>query len=559
MRPGAFTFRRNRLRRLALGLFAGLACTAAAHAQAGFTFKYVPRALGAADIFGYAIWSVPLGELALNGQTVPLRADFTTDPRPPLAPGPLGRAWNVPFFASVLAEEGQDTLRWLRPDGRVFHLTRERGNTTAKATRPSAPLEFTSTEASWRALKEPKSRRYLLTHKESGAELVYEDGLLTRFAFVRPAEGGESYTITYNHLRRPARLAVLGSGKVLAEFIYEDARRAKELRLGDIKDLGQKTISFEYADAALNQFAAGPYLSKIGDAVPNPLAITYQAEGGDANRVRFERLISGGGHTGLLWDAHSGFIREDDGATYKIENPSLANAGRPLVDPKAAKAADIVEDKKKPAPVADYNWRPEEAKVTRMDREGKSEFRYYDRAKGIATLTNKEGVSTVTYYLLTPGAMMHKVRKVEEVRGNAITVLERNAYDELGRLVRKINQVGAVSIWEYLNEGQLVRKITDGQINQELHYDQENRLLKNRLYNPAGFEEYQYIYSGTLETVKFIVNDSEVWTKLYEKGKGILEYTKASGEKYTWSYLTQNGLKIISQTNPDGSISQLKN
>ncbi|MDD5037669.1 MAG: hypothetical protein PHE55_23310, partial [Methylococcaceae bacterium] len=139
-------------------------CGTYAHAQAGFTFKHEPRAIGSADILGYAIWTAPLGSIKLNGNAIPLRLDFTSDPRPPSLSSPLGRGWSIPFFSSALIEEDQATLRWHRPDGRIFYFTRERGNQSSKPSKPTDPVEFISTEVAWRAVKDPRKRFVVISH-----------------------------------------------------------------------------------------------------------------------------------------------------------------------------------------------------------------------------------------------------------------------------------------------------------------------------------------------------------------------------------------------------------
>ncbi|MCS6245820.1 MAG: hypothetical protein H2172_18480 [Opitutus sp.] len=511
--------------------------------------------MGAADRYGYAVWHVPLASLSLNGTNIPLRAEFTTDPRPEPSPSPLGKGWSVNLFASALVEVDQDSIRWHRPDGRIFYFILERGNASTKKPNPDAPIVFKSKDDTWLALKTPRKRLVTLRHQESGAELVYEEGLLTRFTFAKSTTDTDQYLISYNRLRRPTRLTLRGSGKVIAEFVYDDANRAKEFRIGDAGDPLSKVISFEYAEASLNKFPTGPYLSKLGDAALTPLAISYAPQGGDANRIQFERINSTE-ISYLTWHAPSGFIRDDQGSTYKIENPSLANAGRPVLDPEA-KPAEIPEGQRGPTKVADYNWRPDEAKVTRTDREGKSEYTYYDRAKGISTKMSKDGIKTVTHYLLTPGAMHGKIRKIERIQDNKILIVERNAYDELGRRIRQIDLNGNVIIWEYLNNGDFTRKIANGKITQELIYEQ-GKLVKNVIFKATGTEEYRYTYENNRKIAVFLENDIESWRKTYIEGLGIVEYVKSTGERYSFNYKDQGDNKAIEVINELGLKSILK-
>lgn len=462
-----------------------------ARAQADFTFKFEPRAIGSASVYGYALWTTQLGSVQLNGYTVPLRADFNTDPRPAPTASPLGAGWSIPLVSSALVEQGQDGLRWHRPDGRIFTFMRERG-LTGQETKSSAQ-KYIAMDSTWTAVKESKSRYYTLTHTATGAELIYEDGLLVRFSFVRPSEGGERYAMTYNRLRRPVRISVVNSAKILAEFIYENAMRAKELQLGGTGESSSNTIFFEYENTSLNQFREGPYLTKIksGDThsalESQTIAITYQSNSRDTNRVSIE-CGKDNEKTTLVWAARSGFLSKDDGATYKVENPSLADQGRPV---SKVKLDENGKSGKSDAIVVDYNWYPDDAKITRTEGDGKSEFRYYDRAKGVYTQTNKDGISLVTYYLLSPGPMNGKVRKMEEVRGKDVRMVERNAYDEKGRLVRKMDELNNTEIFQYDDVGKSIRFFRNGTL-VFVEYFTNERLLKRVEYTQAGIKEDQY-------------------------------------------------------------------
>lgn len=515
--PCALQLRRvgSRVPALAAALFIVAALSSTARAQADFTFYFEPRALGSASVQGYALWTTPLDTVQLNGFKVPLRADFSTDPRPAPTPSPLGRGWSIPLVSSALVEESQDSLRWHRPDGRIFTFMRERG-LTPKSTTDTGTTEYIAMDSSWRAVKPAKARTYTLTHLNSGAELVYADGLLVKFCFNRPGEGGQSYAINYNRLRRPVKLWETRTGQGVLEFIYDDASRAAELRLGDPNESASvKTVVFGYSDIALNSFPAGPYLTKITPADLPPLAISYQADGTEANRARFEKLLTGTGNTGLGWVAASGFLKEDDGATYKIINPSLVNQGKKPVNSTTPPTLAVAKSKttSKLAPVADYNWYPEDAQITRTDREGKSDYRYYDRSRGVYTRTNKDGVSEVTYYLLSPGPMNGKVRKVEEVRGGETTVKARYAYDEAGRLVRSIDSSGSIILREYLENGDFVKTIKDGNLISEERYQNGERTML-REYSGGQTKENTWVKEPGIERIVVKLNDVMIHSSL---------------------------------------------
>ncbi len=477
-------------------------------AQAVFSWKHEPRALGSADLYGYCIWTTPLANLTLGATTIPLRAEFTSDPRPELSPSPLGKGWSINLFSSALVEVDRDSIRWHRPDARIFYFNLERGNASTQKPNPAAPIVYKSKDNTWLALKTPKKSLVTLRHQQSGVELVYEEGLLTRFTLAKSTPEAEQYSISYNRLRRPTRLTERGTAKIIAEFFYDDANRAKEFRVGDARDPSAKVISFEYSDALINKFPAGPYLSKLGGKELTPLAISYASQGGDSNRIQFERLNSTG-ISYLTWDAISGFIRDDQDSTYKIENASLAIAGRPVLDTKA-KPARVPEGQNGEQTVSDYNWRPDEGKITRTDREGNSEFRFYDRSKGVLTTTDKNGVTTLTHYLLTPGPMMNKVRKVEEIRGGVTEIITRNAYDENGYLTRKIQSNGDIILFVRNQSAGGLTKYINGSIVETIERKNDGSIEKT-FFTDSGVKKWTTFKSPTGEKVVYNENGKTKW------------------------------------------------
>jgi hypothetical protein len=135
--------------------------------------------------------------------------------------------------------------------------------------------------------------------------------------------------------------------------------------------------------------------------------------------------------------------------------------------------------------LVDFNWNPNNAKIKRILDNGKVEYKWYDREKGINTFTDINGVTRRRHYIRFSGPAYGETRKVEELVNGKFVTIERNAYDEAGRLVRNIDRNGVMTIWERLHGGNVVRTIRDGVVERESVYD-AGRLIAARIYGPNG-------------------------------------------------------------------------
>jgi hypothetical protein len=476
------------VRKLWPGIFCGL-LPLLAQGQADFYFGGNHYKLGSADRYGYARWYVDISSVRLNTFTVSVRVYFSTDPR--LPDGILGHGWSLPLMESRLVEEKRERLVWHRPDNWLWLLDLERNSISAKTGEV-----YRSVDDRWQAVRQKGTRKFTITDKKSGTFLEYENGLLTRFSLSNNESGTNTeravYTISYTSSRRPLRLMEMSKGTVLVEIVY-DGRDADHIVIGD------KTVGLGWTDATLNRFGQNPRLSSIHQGSPREIAVSYgTSESGSRNRAEFFQTLPLPGKTFVEWNPDNGFLLEDAGARYEIKNPDLADNGRrPALETNPASAqkepgksaGKESKDSRKPASMAarspGYNWRPKDAEITRIDQDGKREYRFFDRDKGVSTRITPDGVKTVTRYLLTPGPMMMKIRKQEEIRDGVTTVLVRNSYDELGRCVRQIDKNGVLSLWEYLENGNFVRNIVDGQLASETHY-QAGRLVNQKTFPDGG-------------------------------------------------------------------------
>lgn len=501
--------------------------------------------LGYADSSGYVAWSLKLDEVKFNNQAIPVLLWFSTDPR--LETGPLGTGWRLPLLSSKLVEENQNNLRWHRPDGGILFFARSREQENSKSTLQI----YDAVDASWQAVRERNTRKFVLTHKASGSELIYENGLLLRFRFDANGKEG-NYAISYNSRLSPTQVRRVRDGAALLSLTYGSDQRIKAV------STGEKEFVFSSGDAKLNEFGSAPYLVDVRMGKESFLQVQYAT--GTAGTNQASILVSGPleKRTMLTWEAHSCFIATDDSSTYQVENPSLADAGK--APPKVASSAAGVDAKKKETKAAssvpipqNYNWRADEAKISKADSQSQQkQFYHFDRNKGVLTKTGIDGVTTVTHYLLTPGPMLMKIRKVEQIKNGMALVLLRNSYDELGRKIRSIDEGGNVLLWEFNQDG--MRKVINGQLVEELKYKQ-GKLISKKEFLPIGLQETKLTHNPNGSVEECLVNGITSWTKTYRKDGTIASFEKADGTKILWRAVGPDGAQDVFRITQDGKIS----
>jgi YD repeat-containing protein len=90
--------------------------------------------------------------------------------------------------------------------------------------------------------------------------------------------------------------------------------------------------------------------------------------------------------------------------------------------------------------------------VARINADGRSEKVVVDNVTGTTTTTALDGEVTVRAVFKTPGPLYDKVRQITDTVGKN-TVLLRYGYDDTGRLIRKIDADGFVTIFTYSLDG----------------------------------------------------------------------------------------------------------
>lgn len=424
-----------------------------ASGQADFSWNYEPRFLGSATFWGHAHSSYELGTLTLSGESIPLKLVFSTDPRVSTDPhNAIGSYWSIQFFESRIFPISRKTLRWSRPDGRIFLFSKENLADTNKV------QSYKSGDGAWSARK-TDGNQYELQHVRTGCYLKYTDGRLSEFAWSSSRDRGDLYRVRYNSVGKPQAIRNSAEVRPVLEFAYHRYSGLVESIIFSSRE-GARTIELDYDDYDLLETPDSPLLSELIVSEGEMHQFSYKIESGNQNAIYMVEKKSSGDSTAnhrLAWEPLSGFLTDDGVHSYAISNKSIADAGR-----------ELVEGKAKGMPI---NWLPSYAKISRIDRSSsKKDFVFYDTERGVMERLHKDGSKVVTYYLLSPGPVNGKVRKIEKYKNGELVSVERNAYDKAGRIIRRIDVNGDVTRWDRSADGKYVTVFRNEQIFSESFY-----------------------------------------------------------------------------------------
>lgn len=421
--------------------------------QADFSWNYEPRFLGSATFWGHAYSSYELGTLSLSRESIPLKLIFTTDPRISTDPNSaIGSYWSIQFFESKIFPISRQTLRWSRPDGRIFLFAKE--NLADKRRKES----YKSVDGTWKA-KETDRNEYELQHIRTGCTLRYTDGNLTEFSWTSSRDRSDFYRVSYNSVGKPQALRNSRDVRPILEFSYDRYSGMVDSIILSTSE-GSQRIEMEYENYELLETPDAPLLSKLVVSEGETYQFSYEIDSGNRNAIYLGEKRSTGGSSAnqkIAWEPLSGFLTDDGVHSYKISNKSIADAGRELGYSKA-----------KRSPI---NWLPSYAKINRIEKHSSiKDSVFYDTKRGVMERLYKDGGKVVTYYLLSPGRVNGKVRKIEKYKDGELVSVERNAYDKAGRIIRRIDVNGDVTRWDRSADGKYVTVFRNEQIFSESFY-----------------------------------------------------------------------------------------
>jgi YD repeat-containing protein len=138
---------------------------------------------------------------------------------------------------------------------------------------------------------------------------------------------------------------------------------------------------------------------------------------------------------------------------------------------------------------------------------------------------------------------MNKIRKIEETRDGNTRILERNAYNEEGRLVRSIDEGDQVRLFEYSADGRQIMEYINGNLLTQTLLDANNQIIKRvSFWNGTRITETRIQEDGVeirevKESGKLI---SRRILKRNPDGRIVSDHEEVTGVELKSEYLDQN-------------------
>lgn len=363
--------------------------------------------LGAAGSKGYLeIWKEVEGVgFQLGKSYLPLRYKFTSDPS---VRGILGPGFYMPMFEARSLLIRDKVMRASLPCGKVIYFWQD----------PVDPNKFQSVDKEWTGVITGKQ---FTVSRDDGWTIVYDGGRLSSIT----TDDHHVFTWIYSG-SIPVAVNKDGSSVITVEPGVDGGIKAI--------DFEGKSYQANYGQRPMMQIINGvPIIQQLASELtgfknPDGKGATFTFEL-TPQRAPTLTLNDNGQETTYIWNPTSNYLVNEDGPggkwTYSVGRVNQEFGIPPL---------------------------------SRKSSDGKTEGVSVDNKAGIYTRVGTDGVKTVTQVFETPGPLYLKVRNIEQISGKVTKTIMRASYDEAGRMIRKIDGNGNLTIFTYDKSGKLTGK-----------------------------------------------------------------------------------------------------
>jgi YD repeat-containing protein len=365
--------------------------------------------LGAANSKGYLeIWrqiedaGIDFGK----GSYLPLRYKFSSENN---TGGILGPGFYMPMFEAKNVLIREQVMRAYLPCGKGLYFWKDQVD----------PTKFQTVDKEWTGAL--SANNDFTVWRDDGWTILYHQGRLTTITT------DEHHVFTWDY----------DGNSHMATGISEDGKslitvEPNQQGLVDALVFDGKRYEFGYSERPLIEMLLGhPAIGQLAIALSS-------LKHPDGKTETFKFVLTPDlvptvtftspdqKQTAYTWDAATNHIATEQGPdgnwTYKI--------------------GDVTQDFGLPS-------------ISRTSPNGKTEGMAVDTKMGTYSSQATDGVITVTHVFETPGPLYHKVQKVEKIDGKTTTLTYHASYDELGRLIRKIDGKGFMTTYAYDEAGKI--------------------------------------------------------------------------------------------------------
>jgi YD repeat-containing protein len=384
-------------------------------------------ALGSSDPMGFVETWEEVQDIDFGGDlTLPFRFGFTS--KPERTSSFFGNGWIIPLWDARAVMVDETSMRAELPCGKVMYLH----------CTPNDPTHFHTQNGAWQAILNPEAHTFSVT-RDDGWLLKYENG---RLAELKTDTGRD---ILWNYI-----------GDQFS-FLEEGGKRPLEVTT-DINGqpngfvVNGQTYGFTLDRRPVVQDS--PAGRVIGELAPTLGSFTWPDGKSDRFQFKFTSTMDAsleitdraGQKSHFTW-APQGHILSDNNWKYTV--------------------GEILPDSNLPA-------------LSRTNPAGQTEGIRIATKAGVITETNLQGVVTTTKIFRTPGPYFNRVREISQTVNGMTRLLQRRNYDEVGRLIRSMDESGTITSYAYDAKGKLVSESAemDATLSAQMRKREEEMLNK---------------------------------------------------------------------------------
>jgi hypothetical protein len=517
-------------------LFACVVSSAPLVEAAPLDFDARDNALGSANSFGHARIVRPLGELQVGETSYPLNLVFNTNPAD--APGAFGPYWRIPLFASTVVQFNRYKLYWDGLDERRQFFVLDQ---SYQARRDEQV--FIERGKDWKATVGRDGEILIEGLDSSGWAFRYDEGRLQEFKL---GDSADACRITWSGRDLPLYITNQSTNRRILGIEYRGSTDPERIIIGETRievemGVGELTApdgetnyrnyrvsflrSLQLDAEDVETFAyskAEPRQRKI-PVLDRAKKKVLKAVDLKVNRMEIangdtDGATDGASENWIEWEAKSGFITADSGATYTVKNdawdPNIQDGSLLDVTPSA------VEMKRLPEGGTEQRW----------------SYVWNSGVKVYTDLATGEIIRRTL--IMSEGLANGKLRKREVLKNGQWTLDRQNSYDPKGRPVRAVHGDDMrIWKWEDSRDGSEAIEYLNGSIVRRTVYKAAGDFLEREIFKANGdVEEYKYANYGDGRSIDRYLNGELVWRKEFN-GEGFVSHQKwASGREKFWIY-----------------------